>query len=303
MPMPNAPRFGINVDPTMPNLDAPFARAAIADGAGLDLISLQDHPYNRQMLDTWTLLSMLAARTERVGMVTNVANIPLRTPAMLAKQAATLDLLSGGRLELGIGAGAYWQGIAAYGVPKRKPADAYRAFKDALTIIRGMLDHADSSFSYEGEFYSVHGVRPGPGPAHRVPIWAGAIGPRMLRLTGRQADGVLVTNTYVPPQRLAALNASIDEGAAQAGRAPEAIRRGYNLMGAIVSPGDRIQLDGGLVGTVDRWIEAIATLYHDSRIDTFIFWPVAGDEQAQIELFAREVVPALRQTLAPAVKS
>lgn len=299
MPTALAPYFGINIDPTLPDLAAPFARAAIADQAGLDLIALQDHPYNRRMLDTWTLLSMLAARTERVGMITNVANVPLRTPAMLAKQAATLDLLSGGRLELGIGAGAYWQGIAAYGVPEREPGESYDAFKDALTIIRGMLDHADGSFSYEGEVYSVRGVRPGPGPAHRVPIWVGATGPRMLRLTGRQADGVLVSYSYVPPEKLASVNGSIDEGAAQAGRAPTDIRRGYNLMGAIVSGNERIQIDGGLVGTVERWIEVITTLHHDSRMDTFIFWPVAGDELAQIEVFAREVVPALREALEP----
>lgn len=297
MPSALSPAFGINIDPTMPDLEAPFARAAIADRTGLDLIAVQDHPYNRRMLETWTLLSMLAARTERVRMVTNVANIPLRLPSMLAKQAATLDLLSGGRLELGIGAGAFWQGIGAYGVPKREPGEAYAAFKDALTIIRGMLDTADGSFSYEGEFYSVNGARPGPGPAHRVPIWAGAVGPRMLRLAGRQADGVLVSNSYVPPEKLAALNDSIDEGAAQADRAPEDIRRGYNLMGAIVSGGDSAQADSGLVGTVDRWIEAITTLHHDARIDTFVFWPVAGDEQAQIEVFAQEVVPALRETL------
>ncbi|MEL7673002.1 MAG: LLM class flavin-dependent oxidoreductase [Chloroflexota bacterium] len=296
-----APRFGANIDPTLPDLDAPFARAAIADRAGLDLIAVQDHPYNRRMLETWTLLSMLAARTGRVHLVTNVANIPLRPPAMLAKQAATLDLLSGGRVELGIGAGAFWQGITAYGVPHRAPGEAYGAFKDALTIIRGMLDHAGGSFSYEGKFYRVEGARPGPGPAHRIPIWAGAVGPRMLRLAGRQADGVLVSNSYVPESRLPALNCSIDEGAAQAGRSPSEIRRGYNLMGAIVPEGSGVSPDKGLVGPVEHWIEAIVKLYREDRMDTFVFWPVAGDEQAQIEVFAREVVPAVRAALSGGV--
>lgn len=292
-----APRFGANIDPTLPDLDAPFARAAIADRAGLDLIAVQDHPYNRRMLETWTLLSMLAARTERVHLVTNVANIPLRPPAMLAKQAATLDLLSGGRIELGIGAGAFWQGIAAYGVPHRAPGDAYAAFRDALTIIRGMLDNADGSYSYEGEFYRVDGVRPGPGPAHHVPIWMGAVGPRMLRLAGRQADGVLISNSYIPESHLPAIHQSIDEGAAQAGRSPSQIRRGYNLMGAIAPKGSGISLDRGLVGSVERWTEAILKLYYEDRMDTFVFWPVAGDEQAQIEVFAQEVVPAVRAAL------
>lgn len=300
---PLAPRFGINIDPTMPDLEAPFARAAVADRAGLDLIAVQDHPYNRRMLETWTLLSMLAARTERVGLVTNVASTPLRPPAMLAKQAATLDLLSGGRLELGIGAGAFWQGINAYGVDPRTPGEAYAAFREALTIIRGMLDNTDGSFTFDGEFYRVSGARPGPGPAHRIPIWTGATKPRMLRLTGREADGVLVSNTYIPPEHLPAIHAAIDEGAAQAGRSPHDIRRGYNLMGAIVSGGTTLQANGGLVGPVERWIDAITTLYHDSGMDTFIFWPVAGDEHAQIEIFAQEVVPALRESLSTAVRT
>lgn len=299
MPTSFAPRFGINIDPTMPDLEAPFTRAAIADRAGLDLIAVQDHPYNRRMLETWTLLSMLAARTERIGLVTNVVSTPLRPPAMLAKQAATLDLLSGGRMELGIGAGAFWNGINAYGVDPRAPGEAYAAFKETLTILRGMLDNADGSFSFEGEFHRVSGARPGPGPARRIPIWTGAVKPRMLRLTGREADGVLVSNTYIPPELLPGVNAAIDEGAAQAGRSPDDIRRGYNLMGAIVSQGAAIQADAGLVGPVGRWIDALTALYRDARIDTFIFWPVAGDEQAQIEVFAQEIVPVLREALAP----
>jgi len=281
----------------MPDLAAPFARAALAERAGLDLIAIQDHPYNRRMLETWTLLSMLAARTARVHLMTNVVNIPLRPPAMLAKQAATLDLLSGGRVELGIGAGAFWQGITAYGVPPRAPGEAYAAFQEALTLIRGMLDQADGTFSFEGEFYRLEGARPGPGPAHRIPIWAGALGPRMLRLAGRQADGVIVSNTYVPPEKLAALNAAIDDGADQAGRSPSAIRRGYNLLGAITTGGQAVSLDKGLAGPVERWVGAITSLYQEARIDTFVFWPVAGDEQAQIEIFAREIVPAVRAAI------
>ena len=122
----------------------------------------------------------------------------------------------------------------------------------------------------------------------------------MLRLTGREADGVLVSNTYIPPEHLPAIHAAIDEGAAQAGRSPRDIRRGYNLMGAIVSGGTTLQANGGLVGPVERWIDASTTLYHDSGMDTFIFWPVAGEEHAQIESYAQEVVPALRESLSTA---
>jgi alkanesulfonate monooxygenase SsuD/methylene tetrahydromethanopterin reductase-like flavin-dependent oxidoreductase (luciferase family) len=118
----------------------------------------------------------------------------------------------------------------------------------------------------------------------------------MLRLTGRVADGVLVSVPYVPPENLPDVHRLIDEGAAAAGRPPTAIRRGYNLMGLIeTGPGGRIRPRPGLIaGTVATWIETIERFARDLRMDTFTFWPVAGDELRQIEVFAMEVVPALR---------
>ena len=91
------------------------ALAGVAEAAGLELLSFQDHPYQPAFLDTWTLLSFLAARTERVRLAPNVLNLPLRPPAMVARSAASLDLLSGGRVELGLGAGAFWEAIEAMG--------------------------------------------------------------------------------------------------------------------------------------------------------------------------------------------
>ena len=79
--------------------------AVVADRAGLDLVTFQDHPYQPGFLDTWTLLTYVAARTSRVRLSHNVLNLPLRPPVMLARAAASVDLLSGGRFELGIGAG------------------------------------------------------------------------------------------------------------------------------------------------------------------------------------------------------
>jgi len=291
-----APQFGVNVNPAADDVPDSFERARLADELGLDLITIQDHPYNRHFLETWTLLSVLGARTQRVRLGTNVASTPLRPPAMLAKAAATLDVLTGGRVELGLGAGAYWQGIAAYGGPTRARGAAFEAFREALAIIRGMLDHAGGTFTYEGEVYQVRGARPGPVPAHRIPLWIGALGPRMLRLTGQLGDGWLVSTSYVPPERLDAMNRQIDEGAAAAGRDPSAIRRGYNLMGAIGAAGE--EEVSGVVGPVAHWVETLTGLYRDERMDTFIFWPTAGDELRQVEIFAREVMPAVRAELA-----
>src|ERR1700674_5798039 len=83
----------------------------LTEQAGLDLVSVQDHPYQPAFLDAWTLLSWIAAQTQTLKVAPNVLNLPLRQPAVVARAAASLDLLSGGRVELGLGAGAFWEGI------------------------------------------------------------------------------------------------------------------------------------------------------------------------------------------------
>jgi alkanesulfonate monooxygenase SsuD/methylene tetrahydromethanopterin reductase-like flavin-dependent oxidoreductase (luciferase family) len=108
-------RFGLNADPNTGGVAIAERITAIADSHGLELVGMQDHPYNDGFLDTFTLLTWLASKTASVHFVTNVANLPLRPPVMLAKQAATMDVLSGGRFELGLGAGAFWEGIAGMG--------------------------------------------------------------------------------------------------------------------------------------------------------------------------------------------
>src|ERR1700760_1856149 len=100
--------FGTFVTPTAGSPRRVLDLAIAADRAGLDLVTFQDHPYQASFLDTWTLLTFVAARTDRIHLSGNVLNLPLRPPAMLARAAATLDILSGGRFELGIGAGGVW---------------------------------------------------------------------------------------------------------------------------------------------------------------------------------------------------
>jgi alkanesulfonate monooxygenase SsuD/methylene tetrahydromethanopterin reductase-like flavin-dependent oxidoreductase (luciferase family) len=304
-PAPPTPQFGISIDPSAADPQEPFRRAQIADEHGLDLITLMDHPYNNRLFDTWTLLTALAVRTQRVHVAGNVLSLPLRPPAMLAKMAATLDVLTGGRLEIGLGAGAYWDGIAAFGGPRRAAGEAYQAFEDALHILRGMWENAGRSFTYKGEVYQVRGAKPGPAPAHHIPIWVGATGPRMLRLTGRMADGLLISHNYVTPDKLAEVNERIDEGAEQAGRDPSAIRRGYNLMGVLDLGREDTKatgLDDNYVkGSVEEWVDKLVNWYHNDRQDTFIFWPVAGNQRLQIEAFAQDVVPAVREQLATVI--
>ncbi|MBC7813430.1 MAG: LLM class flavin-dependent oxidoreductase [Burkholderiales bacterium] len=297
------PQFGIFLDPSVGDPREPFRLAKIADDNGLDLLTIQDHPYQGRFYETWTLLTALAMRTERIHVSPNVANLPLRLPAVLAKQAATLDILTGGRVELGLGAGGFWDAIAAYGGPKREPAEAYAAFEDALHILRGMWDNTSKSFTYVGEIYSVKGAHSGPTPAHRIPIWVGANGPKMMRLTGRMADGILVSLAYVPPAKTLTLNALIDEGASQAGRSPDAIRRGYNVGGVIRSGAGSVGSltpNNAIDGTAGFWADTLTNLYNDYRQDTFIFWG-GGDVGSQIEMFANEVVPAVKERVSAGV--
>src|SRR5262249_1009192 len=157
----------------------------LADDNGLDLLTIQDHPYQGRFFETWTLMTALAMATKNIHVSGNVLNLPLRQPSVLAKQAGTVDILTGGRVERGSGAGGFWDAIVAYGGTRRTPGEAYAAFEDALHILRGMWDSTSRSFSYSGKVYSIKGALVGPAPAHRIPIWTGAMGPKMLKLTGR----------------------------------------------------------------------------------------------------------------------
>lgn len=290
-----SPQFGIFLDPTAGNPAEQFRLAKLADDNGLDLLTIQDHPYQGRFFETWTLMTALAMATKQIRVSANVTNLPLRLPSVLAKQAATLDILTGGRVEMGIGAGGFWDAIVAYGGTRRTPAEAYAGFEDALHILRGMWDSTGRSFSYSGTIYSVKGALVGPVPAHRIPIWVGAQGPRMMRLTGRMADGILVSLPYVPPPRLLEINALIDEGAAEAGRSPDAIRRGYNVGGVITAGANNTgSMTNAIEGTATYWADQLVRLYTDYRQDTFIFWG-NGDVEQQIEKFAQDVVPAVKE--------
>jgi alkanesulfonate monooxygenase SsuD/methylene tetrahydromethanopterin reductase-like flavin-dependent oxidoreductase (luciferase family) len=201
-----------------------------ADQAGLDIVGVQDHPYQRRFLDTWTLLSYVGACTERVTLLPDVINLPLRQPAVLAKAAASLDLLSDGRVELGLGAGAFWDGVEAMGGPRRTPGESVSALEEAMKIIRAFLD-GETSVRLDGEHYRAKGAKPGPAPAHRIGLWLGAYRPRMLRLTGRLGDGWLPSLGNLPEEDIARRQGIIDEAARRAGRDPSSIVRAINVGG------------------------------------------------------------------------
>jgi alkanesulfonate monooxygenase SsuD/methylene tetrahydromethanopterin reductase-like flavin-dependent oxidoreductase (luciferase family) len=134
------PEFGVFITPSARAAAQVVALATLADRVGLDVVTFQDHPYQARFLDTWTLLSYVAARTSRVRLAANVLNLPLRDPAIVARSVATLDVLSGGRAELGIGAGAFWDGIEAMGGPRLRPGESVEALAEAIDVIRLLWD-------------------------------------------------------------------------------------------------------------------------------------------------------------------
>jgi alkanesulfonate monooxygenase SsuD/methylene tetrahydromethanopterin reductase-like flavin-dependent oxidoreductase (luciferase family) len=282
--------FGASVEPLANPLDWAARVAKAADRGGLELVGIQDHPYQRRFLDTWTLISTLVPITKRVRFFPDVANLPLRPPSVLAKAAASLDVLSGGRVEMGLGAGGFWDAIVAMGGPRRSPSEAVRSVEEAIKVMR-LVWSEERSASFDGDFYSLKGYRPGPHPVHHIGIWVGAAGPRMLALIGRLADGWVPSLFWAPPERLPGLYKRIDEAAAEAGRRPEEIRRVYNVNGRIGAEGD-----GLLEGPVSKWVEELTRLALESGMDTFIYWP-SEDHVRQIEAFASEVVPAVREAV------
>jgi alkanesulfonate monooxygenase SsuD/methylene tetrahydromethanopterin reductase-like flavin-dependent oxidoreductase (luciferase family) len=283
--------FGASVEPLADPPELAARVAVVADRAGLDLLGIQDHPYQRRFLDTWTLISTLVPITERIRFFPDVACLPLRPPAMLAKAAASLDVLSGGRVEMGLGAGAFWDAIVAMGGPRRSPGEAVRSVEEAMEAMR-LVWSQERSVRFDGEIYTLKGMKPGPYPVHEIGIWVGAGGPRMVGLIGRLADGWVPSMGWAPPQRLPELHARIDEAASKAGRDPSEIKRVYNLSGMIGPRGDR-RMDG----PVSLWIEELSSFVLEFGMDTFIYWP-SEDRERQVELFASEVVPAVREAVA-----
>jgi alkanesulfonate monooxygenase SsuD/methylene tetrahydromethanopterin reductase-like flavin-dependent oxidoreductase (luciferase family) len=273
--------FGTFLTPQNASSREPVRLALLSEDVGLDLVTFQDHPYQPRFLDTWTLLSWVAARTEQVTVAANVTNLPLRPPAVLARAVASLDLLSGGRVALGIGAGGFWQAIAAMGGDHLSPGQSVTALEEALRIVRGIWDtETPGALRVDGEHHRVSGAKRGPAPAHDVPVWVGALKPRMLRLVGRAADGWLPSLPYLGPGDLERGNAIVDDAAREAGRTPADVRRLLNL--------------GVPEGPQERWVDQLVGLAVEHGVSTFI---LSSDDPDAIRTFGEKVAPAVRDAV------
>jgi alkanesulfonate monooxygenase SsuD/methylene tetrahydromethanopterin reductase-like flavin-dependent oxidoreductase (luciferase family) len=261
-------RFGVFVTPEA--TERPLQLAALADELGFDVLGVQDHPYQRRFLDTWTLLTAIAMRTSRITVFPDVANVPLRPPAVLAKAAASLDFLSGGRVELGLGAGGPLDAIKSYGGPQLTRGESVSALEEAIQVIR-LVWSGQHTLRFEGKFYRLDGARSGPVPVHPMGIWLGAYRPRMLSIVGRLADGWVPSLGYFQPPDLLAANQRIDAAAAAAGRDPRSIRRVLNA------------------GNLDA--ENLVSLVVEHGMDTFLI----TEDPDEMRHFQSEVAPRVRE--------
>jgi len=271
-------QFGYFVLPDSMRPMRPLELAVRADALGIDLIGAQDHPYQRRFYDTWTMLTAIAMRTTRASVFPDVANLPLRPPAMLAKAAASLDLLSGGRVELGLGAGGFWEAIAAMGGPVRTPSDAVSALEEAIEVIR-LVSSGGRGVRFDGQFYQLAGLNAGPVPPHAIGVWLGAYKPRMLRLVGRAADGWVPSLGHLKPEAMPEANARLDDAAREAGRDPAAIRRVLNVAANLNA-------------------DEIAELTLEHGFDTFVIGETQEDAEAELREFLENVAPKVRELVA-----
>ncbi|MFY1671617.1 LLM class flavin-dependent oxidoreductase [Plantactinospora sp. WMMB334] len=288
--------FGSFVSPVAEPAQHAVDLAVISEQAGLDLVTFQDHPYQSSFHDTSTLLTYVASKTRKIAVSGNVTSLPLRPPLGLARTAATVDRLSGGRFRLGIGAGAFWDGIARMGGRRLTTGQGISALEEAIGIIRDAWDpERQEPLNHRGQFYQVEGGVRAPYAHHPIPIWVGSYKPRMLTLTGAVADGWLPSIEYIDGglRGLADANERVDDAAHRAGREPAAVRRLMNFMHASLETTGQ----GFLDGPRKVWIDKLTMLALEHGVSAFI---VGGDDPLTLTRFGAEVAPAVRENVAQA---
>jgi alkanesulfonate monooxygenase SsuD/methylene tetrahydromethanopterin reductase-like flavin-dependent oxidoreductase (luciferase family) len=277
----NDVEIGVFVNPNAAALPQLVEAVRVAEATGFDYVSVQDHPYVPDHLDTFSLMAWLAGRTERLRLVTGVANLPLRPAPMLAKASASIDIMSGGRFVLGLGGGRAWPQIAALGGPVWSPSEVVAAVRDAVQICRASW-------------------RPG----QTIPIWLGASGPRMLAILGSIADG-WIAPLATPFETKPAAQRAIDSAAIAAGRDPSVIRRVMQLVGTVVkdAPARARPTHGDgrtpIRATPGDWAEIIAGFVTQERFDT-VNLVLEQATAKQVAMFGELVLPEVRARLARA---
>ncbi|MFN8533180.1 MAG: LLM class flavin-dependent oxidoreductase [Dehalococcoidia bacterium] len=309
--------FGCRVETGLASYDDAAAQAKTAEASGFDSVWIRDHlaipetTGDPNCLEVFTTLAGFARDTERVGLGSLVICTPWRNPALMAKMGATIDVMSGGRLILGLGAGSPTAGreFNRYGWTLDPQPDRIRALGEAIDIIRLMW--TEDAPSYSGRYHQITEAVCDPKPKQRPhpPVFVGASGEKLaLRNVARHADGWESSSNVEDFQRKSAL---LDRYCQEIGRDPVTIARAVHQMIVIDEPGKaehRIQtivasrpatrslLQRANFGGPEQVAERIRPFF-DAGATTFIafFWDVSHAAQLEsIERFARQVIPLLR---------
>jgi alkanesulfonate monooxygenase SsuD/methylene tetrahydromethanopterin reductase-like flavin-dependent oxidoreductase (luciferase family) len=280
-------RFGIQTPPVRPWPEM-VARWQFFERLGFESCWLPDHyvpPFKPDgpLFEAWTLLAGLATQTERMRLGVLVSCNTFRHPPLLAKQAMTVDHLSGGRLELGLGAGWFVPEHEMMGIPFPEPRELVARFREAVEIVDRLL--RDDVTTYDGQYYQVRNApcRPAPLQQPRPPLTLGAHGPRMLRIVAEYGDR---WNSNVPVAEMAERNRILDDQCAAVGRDPAAILRSHLYVPAVLPderPWDSIEAFHDFTGRL-----------REAGVREMILQPPPDNQDAIVERIASEVLPTLR---------
>ena len=310
--------FGIQIEPQFGfSFDDVRDVARDAESLGLHAVWVSDHLFlnkdaaNTNCLEAWTLLSALAQTTTRIRLGTLVTCQSYRNPALLAKIAAGVDHMSGGRLEFGIGAGWKELEYAAYGYEFPAPAVRLRQLTESIEICRRMW--TEDRPTYRGRHYAIDGAFCAPKPVQRPHprIWVAGSKPRMLRIVARYADAVNIGD-FPSVQAYAAAMTELERACSEIGRDPRRIMRSH--FGGVVVAATRADLDR-IVGTLaaaagmsaERWLAARARSvigtpemvidrlreYAEIGVRYMAMVFPYGHEREMLSVFADKVMPAL----------
>jgi alkanesulfonate monooxygenase SsuD/methylene tetrahydromethanopterin reductase-like flavin-dependent oxidoreductase (luciferase family) len=289
-------RFGL----FLPQIRMPFGdllqRARVAEGAGFDSVWLVDHLWapgipESDILEAWTTATALAMRTERVRLGHMVLCNQFRHPVLLAKMAATLDVLSGGRVELGLGWGSVAEELRAFGLGDEPNATRSRRLAETLEILE--LLFTGERVDYAGRLYQLRGAIARPRPAQeRIPIHVGGAGRSLtLPLAAKHADwwncvsyGVAKLAELAPLARPARISVqhpiALVPSESERARVEADARRKFGSWGGL------------LVGTSGE-IAAALRAEVELGAEMFVIQLCDFARPETIERFAREVIPAL----------